>query len=682
MSIRHFCLAFLLGFGFVLLSNGPLHAQTPSIQLWHIAFSDEDDLNRLAGELDVWEVDHAAQTLLAPLTPQEAAAIGQSHTLTLAADQSPLDPPVVSLSQVAGIPGYECYRTVDETFATLDQLALDYPQLVAKVDIGDSWDKGEAGGPAGDELRVLVITNQATPGPKFRFMLMGAIHAREYTTAELALRFAETLLQGYGVDPNATWLLDHGELHLLTLANPDGRRIAETGQLWRKNTHADAACTISLPSQSYGVDLNRNSTFKWAECDGFSCSSSNSCTETFRGDAAGSEPEVAAIETYLRTLFADQRGPTLEESAPATTSGLFISLHSYGRLVLFPWGWTTTHAPNGQGLATVARRLGYPLNYTVCQAGGAGCLYQTDGTTDDYAYGDLGVAAFTIELGTSFFQSCTNFESIILQPGLAALRYAFTAAPLPYQLAQGPEVLNSTAMPKEIGTATHVAITATADATHIAPLSGSGNAEIFEAIDRIQGARVVIDTLPWKDATYSYPFAAADSSFNTVQESITANIEMACLPSGRHTLYLQAQDDQEEWGVVAAQFVTVTNSSPFTATIALDRATTVEGRSITYTVSLTNTDSTTSSYTLDSFNLTSGIANITVVPSLPITLAAGASIQLTVVVTPQNNTAGTLVPTVLNIRSLIDASTCRQVRFATDVDSWNYHQRLIILRKN
>jgi len=37
-----------------------------------------------------------------------------------------------------------------------------------------------------------------------------------------------------------------------------------------------------------------------------------------------------------------------------TTPGLFISLHSYGRLVLFPWGNTTTLAPNAYGLATLA----------------------------------------------------------------------------------------------------------------------------------------------------------------------------------------------------------------------------------------------------------------------------------------------------------------------------------------
>ena len=53
-----------------------------------------------------------------------------------------------------------------------------------------------------------------------------AIHAREYTTAELTTRFAEHLVNNYNVDADITWLLDHFELHLVPQANPDGRKIA------------------------------------------------------------------------------------------------------------------------------------------------------------------------------------------------------------------------------------------------------------------------------------------------------------------------------------------------------------------------------------------------------------------------------------------------------------------------
>ena len=65
----------------------------------------------------------------------------------------------------------------------------------------------------------------------------------ELTTAELVMRFGEMLLAQYGMDPDVTWLLDHTELHIVPIANPDGRKRAEAGILWRKNTNLDdAAC--------------------------------------------------------------------------------------------------------------------------------------------------------------------------------------------------------------------------------------------------------------------------------------------------------------------------------------------------------------------------------------------------------------------------------------------------------
>jgi carboxypeptidase T len=679
MSFRKLYIALLLVCAYLGFHASPLHAQIPPVQLWHISFRDQSDLNQLASAYDVWEVDQAAHTVLAPLTAAEAESLRQTHILLLAADQSPLDPPPVSASQVNGIPGNECYRTVDESFATLDQLAGDYPNLVQQVDIGDSWDKAHTGDSAGDDLRVTVFTNQATSGPKFRFFLMGAIHAREYTTSELALRFAESILHGYGNDANATWLLDYGELHLLTFANPDGRRIAETGVLWRKNTNNDpeSACQfVNPPASTYGVDLNRNSSFQWNSCPG--CSSAFSCSETYRGTEAGSEPEVAAIQAYLRTIYPDQRGATLDDSAPLTTPGLLLSLHSYGRLVLYPWGWTTQFAPNAYGLATLARHLGYPLNYTVCQAGGAGCLYQTDGTTDDFSYGDLGVASYTIELGTAFFQSCSYFEDTMLQPGLAALRYAFTAAPRPYQLPEGPEILDLTVTPQDIGVQSEVTISATADSSRMTPLSGFGVTSITEPTDRIAGAHVTIDELPWIGTPFQVPLAAGDGAFNTVQEAVTSTLEMACLPSGRHTLYVQAEDDQGDLGVLAAAFVTVTNSSPFTVSVKSEQAVVKIGNAVTYTVHVTNTGATTATYSIE----LKGNGIVGLLPSLPITLVAAASLQFTVVITPQNETAGTVVPAVIIVRSASDPALCRQLQVATTVDAWNYRQRLLIIRKD
>ena len=58
MSACRYCLAFLVVIAFLVLRVSTLHAQSETIQLWYIHYSDQGDLNRLAGDLDVWEVDH------------------------------------------------------------------------------------------------------------------------------------------------------------------------------------------------------------------------------------------------------------------------------------------------------------------------------------------------------------------------------------------------------------------------------------------------------------------------------------------------------------------------------------------------------------------------------------------------------------------------------------------------
>ncbi len=46
--------------------------------------------------------------------------------------------------QIEGIPGYACYRTVEETFQTAQDLATNHPDLASWIDVGDSWEKADA----------------------------------------------------------------------------------------------------------------------------------------------------------------------------------------------------------------------------------------------------------------------------------------------------------------------------------------------------------------------------------------------------------------------------------------------------------------------------------------------------------------------------------------------------------
>lgn len=69
--------------------------------------------------------------------------------------------------------------------------------------------------------------------------------------------------------------------------------------------------------------------------------------------------------------------------------------------MLWPWGFTSTVTQRPCPADALAVNSLDFNNYMPEQAIG---LYATDGTTDDFGYGDLGVASYTFELGTSFFQ--------------------------------------------------------------------------------------------------------------------------------------------------------------------------------------------------------------------------------------------------------------------------------------
>jgi carboxypeptidase T len=510
-----------------------------------VYYGARENLDTLANTLDIWEVDHEQAYLVALVSADRYLQLFQAgyrleidavRTAELYQPHEPLPG-----QGVDSIPGYPCYRTVEETYIAMESLATNNPSLATWMDIGDSWDKLTAGGPTGYDLFALDLTNKITPGPKPVFFLMAEIHAREYVTAETAARFAEYLVSNYGLDPDITWLLDYYHVYIVPMTNPDGRKKAETGLSWRKNTDSDDGCSVS---SSWGTDLNRNSSFKWNTGG----SSPYPCDETYHGPMAGSEPEVNTFQGFVTTLFPDQRGPGDNDPAPVDTTGVFITLHSYSQLVLWPWGWTTALAPNYTQLQTLGRKLAYFNSYTPQQAYQ---LYQTSGTSDDWAYGELGIAAYTFEMGTTFFQGCGSYESTIYPDNLEALMAAFKSARRPYMEPSGPEALSVLATPSGVGPGENVVLTATLDDTRFYDNIGS------EPTQNIAAAEYYLDTPPWITDTVpvAYPMAATDGSFNETIEEVTATIDTTGLSLGRHMVFVRGQDASGNWGVVSAAFL-------------------------------------------------------------------------------------------------------------------------------
>lgn len=453
---------------------------------------------------------------------------------------------------IQSIPNYSCYETVEETFAAAQQFATDHPTLAQWLDVGDSWQKTV--GQGGYDMRVLKITNTAVPGPKPKLLVTSAIHAREYTTAPVALEFARWLINGYGTNADATWIVDHHEVHLLLQANPDGRKKAEAGLSWRKNTDT-AYCGAT--SNSRGADMNRNFSFSWNSTNGQG-SSGSQCNETYRGPSAASEPETQAIEAYVRSLWPDRRGTGSSDPAPADTSGVHVDIHSYAQLVLWPWGNTSAPSGNATALQTLGRRLAWFNGYTPEQSVG---LYPTDGTSDGPSYGELGVAAFTIEQGSSFFEGCSTYTSSTKPKNLAALIYAARVSRAPYQLPAGPDVASLTLANDGANAGTPITLNASITDTHFNNSNGT------EPTQNIVAAEAYVDVPPWSSGATPIALSAADGAFNATTESVTGSLLTSGLANGKHLVFVRGKDASGAFGPVSAVFMNIGGGSQNTAEV-------------------------------------------------------------------------------------------------------------------
>lgn len=489
----------------------------------------------------ILQLDNKAKLQLTPfavaMTPAtqwqtaQAAAFSQSNNRS--------DSSQANQAQ-AGISGFPCYETVEESYAIAEQLVRDYPNYASWQPIGPAWAKSN--GRPGYDLYVLKLSKNNGVANKPVLLINSAIHAREYATAPLMLAFAQSLLKGVGNNADADWMLEQQEIHLLLQTNPEGRKIAEGGLLWRKNIN-DASCSTG----NYGVDLNRNFSFGWNSAPGGS--SGDSCDLTYRGVSAGSEPETQALQQYARAVFKDNRGPLRTDAAPATTSGIHLDIHSYSELVLWPWGENASPAPNAAALQTLGRKFAWFNDYLPTQSIG---LYPTDGTTDGVSYGELGVAAYTFEIGTAFFQSCTVYQNQILPDNLKALWYAARVTAAPYLLPSGPEVQGLTMNTVDGKVRQDQSLTLQFQLTDRQTNQQNG----IEPSQPINKAELFINQFPTESATADVVLSAQDGAFDNAVEMV--NGTLTSLPLGKHRLYLRGTDASGQAGPVYASYVEVT----------------------------------------------------------------------------------------------------------------------------
>ncbi|MDQ0599266.1 carboxypeptidase T [Streptomyces canus] len=234
-------------------------------------------------------------------------------------------------------------------------------------------------------VAIKISDNVATDESEPEVLFTHHQHAREHLTVEMALYLLNELTSDYGTDSRVTNMVDNREIWIVPDLNPDGGEYdVATGSYrsWRKNRQPNSG------SSYVGTDLNRNWAYRWGCCGG---SSGSTSSETYRGPAAESAPEVKVVANFVRSRVV---GGVQQIKAG-------IDFHTYSELVLWPYGYTTANTATGMtaddrnAFATVGGKMAASNGYTPEQSSD---LYITDGSIDDWLWGSQKIFAYTFEM--------------------------------------------------------------------------------------------------------------------------------------------------------------------------------------------------------------------------------------------------------------------------------------------
>ncbi len=302
------------------------------------------------------------------------------------------------------------YRTYEETLNELQSLEESFPGICKLYDIGDTWGKeyDEGWNPNyvdyNHEIWALKLSDnvdETEDEPNVYFL--GVHHAREPISNEVVMAILNNLVNNYGTDTDITDRINNTQIWFVPIVNPNGHRVV-TEQIdvwWRKNIRDNNlnGSFDTYNSWGYGtdgVDPNRNYGFMWGNVG----ASDDFDDPTYHGPEAWSEPEVSAVRGLLESNH--------------FVAG--ITYHSYGELVLYPFGYQNNMiAPDQIELAALAEDIAGAIpglygGYYTPEAGYD--LYPCMGTTDDYSYGEHGTFSFTVELATEFIPPSYQVDPI------------------------------------------------------------------------------------------------------------------------------------------------------------------------------------------------------------------------------------------------------------------------------
>ncbi|KAG5315264.1 CBPA1 carboxypeptidase, partial [Pseudoatta argentina] len=255
---------------------------------------------------------------------------------------------------------FKNYHDFDTIYKNLDDLANQYPNVVQSIVGGKTYEGRKIKG-------VKVSFKPNNPG----VFIESGIHAREWIAPATAMYIFHQLLTSNNTEVRT--------LAESPVFNPDGYVYTHTtNRLWRKTRKP-------YGFRCYGCDPNRNWGYEWNTGG----SSNNPCSETYAGPMPFSEIETRSMSTYISSI--------------SDKFYVYIALHSYSQLLMFPYGYTADRVDNYDllydiGMKTItALAKRYGTDYTVGNI--AETIYVASGNSADWIKGTYNKSiVYTYEL--------------------------------------------------------------------------------------------------------------------------------------------------------------------------------------------------------------------------------------------------------------------------------------------
>jgi carboxypeptidase T len=258
----------------------------------------------------------------------------------------------------------------------LQGLATNHSDIMSLASIGKTYE-------GRDLWMVKLSDNVSEDEDEPEVLFMGAHHGKEKPSYEVLIFFIQFIVDNY---ENGTGdvrdAINNTELFIIPMVNPDG---VEAGT--RKNCAPNhGPFGLQKKVTSIGVDLNRNYGYRWflfflCPWRFYMTTSLTDRSNAYRGEYPFCENETQAIKSFIETHHIT----------------ISLSYHSSGELVLYPWGYTKNPPKDKPVFVSIGENISKLDNYSLTQSVN---MYPTIGDDCDWGYGQHGIFAYTIELGT------------------------------------------------------------------------------------------------------------------------------------------------------------------------------------------------------------------------------------------------------------------------------------------